>query len=225
MLRRQRCELDNVYVQPTGIDNTGAKPGDTLRVNVKVVEGTRSRVQAYEGVCIARRNRGLNSAFTVRKISHGEGVERIFLVHSPRIAKIEIKKAGMVRRAKLYYLRDRVGKAAKIKEKLPLVLQAEKNRNRRADTREQADAEREGARDVALLLDRVAIGDAVRGAACGEHHLDLGDRGGVAGIDLGRCLRRGDPGDAGTSLSPGTARVALCGRLQLRRAMIDKAVS
>lgn len=92
-------------------------PGDTLRVNVKVVEGTRERVQAYEGVCIARSNRGLNSSFTVRKISYGEGVERIFPLYSPRIDSIELVRRGDVRRAKLYYLRGLRGKAARIVEK------------------------------------------------------------------------------------------------------------
>lgn len=98
-------------------------PGDTVRVNVKVVEGegdsARERIQAYEGVCIARKNAGLNSAFTVRKISYGEGVERIFPLYSPRIDSIELVRRGDVRRAKLYYLRDRSGKSARIKEKLP----------------------------------------------------------------------------------------------------------
>lgn len=94
-------------------------PGDTVVVSVNVVEGTRSRVQAYEGVVIGRRNRGLNSAFTVRKISSGEGVERTFQLYSPLIAGIEVKRRGDVRRAKLYYLRDRAGKSARIKEKLP----------------------------------------------------------------------------------------------------------
>ena len=94
-------------------------PGDTVIVNVKVVEGDRSRVQAYEGVIIAKRNRGLNSAFTVRKVSSGEGVERTFQTYSPLIASIEIKRRGDVRRAKLYYLRDRSGKSARIREKLP----------------------------------------------------------------------------------------------------------
>jgi large subunit ribosomal protein L19 len=92
-------------------------PGDTLRVNVKVVEGSRERVQAFEGVCIARKNRGINSSFTVRKISYGEGVERIFPLHSPRIASIELVRRGDVRRAKLYYLRGRTGKRARIAEK------------------------------------------------------------------------------------------------------------
>ena len=93
-------------------------PGDTVIVNVNVVEGTRKRVQAYEGVVIARRNRGLNSGFTVRKISSGEGVERTFQLYSPSIASIEVKRRGDVRRAKLYFLRDRSGKSARIREKL-----------------------------------------------------------------------------------------------------------
>ena len=93
-------------------------PGDTVIVNVNVVEGTRKRVQAYEGVVIAKRNRGLNSSFIVRKISSGEGVERTFQLYSPLIAGIEVKRRGDVRRAKLYYLRDRSGKSARIKEKL-----------------------------------------------------------------------------------------------------------
>lgn len=93
-------------------------PGDTVVVNVNVVEGARRRVQAYEGVVIARRNRGLNSAFIVRKISSGEAVERTFQLYSPQIASIEVKRRGDVRRAKLYYLRGRSGKAARIKEKL-----------------------------------------------------------------------------------------------------------
>ena len=93
-------------------------PGDTVIVNVNVIEGTRKRVQAYEGVVIARRNRGLNSSFIVRKISNGEGVERTFQLYSPLIASIEVKRRGDVRRAKLYYLRQRSGKSARIKEKL-----------------------------------------------------------------------------------------------------------
>jgi large subunit ribosomal protein L19 len=93
-------------------------PGDTLIVSVNVVEGTRKRVQAYEGVVIAKRNRGLNSAFIVRKISSGEGVERTFQTYSPAIASIEVKRRGDVRRAKLYYLRERSGKSARIREKL-----------------------------------------------------------------------------------------------------------
>ncbi len=92
-------------------------PGDTVRVSVKVVEGSRQRVQAFEGVCIARRNRGINSAFTVRKISYGEGVERVFPLYSPQIAEIAVVRRGRVRRAKLYYLRGRTGKAARIAER------------------------------------------------------------------------------------------------------------
>jgi large subunit ribosomal protein L19 len=92
-------------------------PGDTLRVNVKVVEGDRSRVQAFEGVCIARSNAGLNSSFTVRKISYGEGVERVFPLYSPNVVKIDVVRRGDVRRAKLYYLRGRTGKRARIAEK------------------------------------------------------------------------------------------------------------
>lgn len=93
-------------------------PGDTVVVDVKVKEGNRERIQAYEGVVIAKRNRGLHSAFTVRKISYGEGVERVFQTHSPIVASIKVKRRGAVRRAKLYYLRERTGKAARIKEKL-----------------------------------------------------------------------------------------------------------
>lgn len=93
-------------------------PGDTVIVRVKVKEGDKERLQAYEGVCIAKRNRGLHSAFTVRKISSGEGVERVFQTHSPAIDSIEVKRRGAVRRAKLYYLRERSGKSARIKEKL-----------------------------------------------------------------------------------------------------------
>ncbi len=91
--------------------------GDLLKVNVKVVEGTRERIQAYEGICVARRNAGVNSAFTVRKISYGEGVERVFPLYSPRIESVVLVRKGEVRRAKLYYLRDRRGKSARIAER------------------------------------------------------------------------------------------------------------
>ncbi len=94
------------------------KPGDTVLVQVKVTEGDRERVQAYEGIVIAISNRGFNSSFTVRKISHGEGVERVFQTHSPSISDITVKRRGNVRRAKLYYLRDLAGKAARIEEKV-----------------------------------------------------------------------------------------------------------
>ncbi|UTP39505.1 50S ribosomal protein L19 [Phenylobacterium sp. LH3H17] len=93
------------------------QPGDTVRVNVKIKEGERERVQAYEGVCIARQGGGINESFTVRKISFGEGVERVFPIHSPNIDSIEVKRRGVVRRAKLYYLRDRRGKSARIAER------------------------------------------------------------------------------------------------------------
>jgi len=93
-------------------------PGDTVIVQVKVTEGERERLQAFEGIVIAKRNRGLNSSFTVRKVSHGEGVERVFQTYSPTVAAIEVKRRVDVRRAKLYYLRDRTGKAARIKEKI-----------------------------------------------------------------------------------------------------------
>jgi large subunit ribosomal protein L19 len=95
-------------------------PGDTVVVNVKVAEGERKRAQAYEGVVIARKNRGINSAFTVRKVSSGEGVERTFQTYSPLIASIEVKRKGHVRRAKLYYMRQRSGKSARIREKIVL---------------------------------------------------------------------------------------------------------
>jgi large subunit ribosomal protein L19 len=101
--------------------------GDTVRVNVKVVEGTRERIQAYEGVCIAKKNAGLNSAFTVRKISYGEGVERVFPVYSPRVESVERIRRGDVRRAKLYYLRNLRGKAARITEKTDYEVVAKKN--------------------------------------------------------------------------------------------------
>ncbi len=94
------------------------RPGDSVAVQVKVKEGNRERLQTFEGVVIAKRNRGLNSAFTVRKISHGEGVERVFQTYSPLIHEIQVKRRGDVRRAKLYYLRGRTGKAARIKEKV-----------------------------------------------------------------------------------------------------------
>ena len=94
------------------------QPGDTLKVMVKIVEGDKEREQAFEGVCIARKNSGVNSNFTVRKISYGEGVERVFPLYSPRLTKIEVVRQGQVRRAKLYYLRDRRGKSARIAERV-----------------------------------------------------------------------------------------------------------
>jgi large subunit ribosomal protein L19 len=110
--------IDEINAEQLTKDIPEFAPGDTIVVNVKVKEGNRERVQAFEGVCIAVRNRGLNSAFTVRKISHGTGVERVFQTHSPLIDSITVKRRGDVRRAKLYYLRGREGKSARIKEKL-----------------------------------------------------------------------------------------------------------
>ena len=109
--------LDSVDAASLRSDIPDFRPGDTLKVNVKVVEGTRSRIQAFQGVVIARQGGGVRETFTVRKVSFGVGVERTFPVHSPIIQKIEVVTKGDVRRAKLYYLRDRTGKAAKIKEK------------------------------------------------------------------------------------------------------------
>lgn len=109
--------IETLEAEQMGRDIPDFGPGDTVIVQVKVKEGERERLQAYEGVVIAKRNRGINSAFTVRKISYGEGVERVFQTYSPSISEIKVKRRGDVRRAKLYYLRDRVGKAARIKEK------------------------------------------------------------------------------------------------------------
>ena len=108
-------ELENEQLQ-SGLPEFS--PGDTIIVQVKVKEGNRERLQAFEGLVLAKRNRGLNSSFTVRKISHGEGVERVFQLHSPLIASIEVVRKGDVRRAKLYYMRDLRGKKARIKEKI-----------------------------------------------------------------------------------------------------------
>lgn len=122
-------QLESEEISRLGKTIPDFAPGDTVVVNVKVVEGERKRVQAYEGVVIAKRNRGLNSAFTVRKVSSGEGVERTFQTYSPLISSIEIKRRGAVRRAKLYYLRDRSGKSARIREKLPARASAKKGGN------------------------------------------------------------------------------------------------
>ena len=111
-------KLEQEEIKRLGKTVPDFSPGDTVIVNVNVVEGERKRAQAFEGVVIAKRNKGLNSSFIVRKISSGEGVERTFQTHSPAVASIEIKRRGAVRRAKLYYLRDRSGKSARIREKL-----------------------------------------------------------------------------------------------------------
>jgi large subunit ribosomal protein L19 len=116
------------------------EPGDTVRVMVRVVEGERERIQAFEGVCIARKNAGINSNFTLRKISYGEGVERIFPLYSPRISAIEVVRRGVVRRAKLYYLRGRTGKAARIAERARAAVRPESSRPRATGQPEMAPA-------------------------------------------------------------------------------------
>jgi len=113
----QKFEDSQLQARKAEYDAPEFAPGDTVRINVKVVEGTRERVQAFEGVCIAIKRAGINSSFTVRKISYGEGVERVFPLHSPRIDSIEVLRRGRVRRAKLYYLRGLRGKRARIAEK------------------------------------------------------------------------------------------------------------
>jgi large subunit ribosomal protein L19 len=119
------AQLEQEQIAKLGKTIPPFQPGDTVVVNVKVVEGERTRVQAYEGVCIARNGGGLNESFTVRKISYGEGVERVFPVYSPMIDSIKVTRKGAVRRAKLYYLRDRRGKSARIAERQDKVSNAE----------------------------------------------------------------------------------------------------
>jgi len=114
-------EIENEQVAKLGKTIPDFKPGDTVRVHNQVVEGETKRIQVYEGVCVARKNAGLNSSFTVRKISFGEGVERVFPLYSPNIEKIEVSRKGKVRRAKLYYLRNRSGRTARITEDLTAV--------------------------------------------------------------------------------------------------------
>jgi large subunit ribosomal protein L19 len=131
-------------------------PGDTVRVNVKILEGERERIQAFEGVCIARRNRGINSAFTVRKISYGEGVERVFPLYSPRIASVQLIRRGDVRRAKLYYLRGRRGKAARIAEKTTGAAGKATQAERQAAAAAKAEAREAAARAKAEARDAAA---------------------------------------------------------------------
>ena len=114
----EKIEKEQLEKLSSGIEMPDFNPGDTIKVDVKVVEGTRERIQAFEGVCIARGGKGINESFTVRKISYGEGVERVFPLFSPKISAITLVRKGKVRRAKLYYLRDRRGKAARIVEKI-----------------------------------------------------------------------------------------------------------
>ena len=110
--------IDTLNAEQIKTDLPDFSPGDTLKVNVLIREGDRQRIQAFEGVVIAKKNRGISSSFTVRKMSSGEGVERVFQTHSPLVREIEVKRRGNVRRAKLYYLRERTGRSARIKEKL-----------------------------------------------------------------------------------------------------------
>ena len=110
--------IDKLEKEQIRTDIPEFNPGDTVRVEVKVVEGDKSRLQAFEGNVIAKRNRGLNSSFTVRRLSYGVGIERVFPLHSPNVVDVKVIRYGKVRRAKLYYLRDRVGKAAKVKESI-----------------------------------------------------------------------------------------------------------
>jgi len=114
----EKIEKEQLEKLSSGKEMPDFNPGDTIKVDVKVVEGTRERIQAFEGVCIARGGKGINESFTVRKISYGEGVERVFPLFSPKISAITLVRKGKVRRAKLYYLRDRRGKAARIVEKI-----------------------------------------------------------------------------------------------------------
>ena len=114
----EKIEKEQLEKLSSGKNTPDFNPGDTIKVDVKVVEGTRERIQAFEGVCIARGGKGINESFTVRKISYGEGVERVFPLFSPKISSITLVRKGKVRRAKLYYLRDRRGKAARIVEKI-----------------------------------------------------------------------------------------------------------
>ena len=120
----QEIEAEQIAKLSTGKQMDDFKPGDVVRVNVKIIEGNNERIQAFEGLVIARKNAGVNSAFTVRKLSHGEGVERIFPLHSARIESIVRVRQGEVRRAKLYYLRGRTGKSARIREKVDMVAMA-----------------------------------------------------------------------------------------------------
>ncbi len=142
-------------------------PGDTVRVNVKVTEGTRTRVQAYEGVCIARSGGGLNESFTVRKISYGEGVERVFPIHSPMIDSIDVVRRGKVRRAKLYYLRDRRGKSARISEATNVRTRKLNDADRKAvaDAKAAVEAEKKAAREAAAAEKAAAEAAAAEAAA------------------------------------------------------------
>ncbi len=135
----QALEAENIaeLAENKRIDKFAA--GDTVRVNVRIIEGSNERIQAFEGVCIARRNRGIQSSFTVRKISHGEGVERVFPLYSPRVDSVETIRRGVVRRAKLYYLRGLTGKAARIREKIDFTKASKSKSAKKAAAKKEAE--------------------------------------------------------------------------------------
>ncbi len=133
----EKIEKEQLEKLSSGKQMPDFNPGDTIKVDVKVVEGTRERIQAFEGVCIARGGKGINESFTVRKISYGEGVERVFPLFSPKISSITLIRKGKVRRAKLYYLRDRRGKAARIVEKIEVKKTINKKNNLSPSTKEK----------------------------------------------------------------------------------------
>ena len=133
----EKIEKEQLEKLSSGKQIPDFNPGDTIKVDVKVVEGTRERIQAFEGVCIARGGKGINESFTVRKISYGEGVERVFPLFSPKISSITLVRKGKVRRAKLYYLRDRRGKAARIVEKIEVKRKINEKNNVSPETKEK----------------------------------------------------------------------------------------
>ena len=133
----EKIEKEQLEKLSSGKQMPDFNPGDTIKVDVKVVEGTRERIQAFEGVCIARGGKGINESFTVRKISYGEGVERVFPLFSPKISSITLVRKGKVRRAKLYYLRDRRGKAARIVEKVEVKKKINEKNNVSSATKEK----------------------------------------------------------------------------------------
>tara|TARA_B110000259_G_C13810160_1_gene320349 strand:- start:52 stop:546 length:495 start_codon:yes stop_codon:yes gene_type:complete len=130
-------------------------PGDTIKVNVRIIEGKKQRIQAYEGVCIAKKNRGINSAFTVRKISFGEGVERVFQLYSPNVDSVELIRSGKVRRAKLYYLRDRKGKSARIAEKIKKKIGVNVSNKKSQPEEKVVDTVKEEAQKIEAKVDKI----------------------------------------------------------------------
>ena len=168
----QQLEKEQVEKLSAGKDIPDFQPGDTVLVNVKVVEGDKSRVQAYEGVCIGRSGGGLNENFTVRKISYGEGVERVFPVYSPMVEGVEIVRRGKVRRAKLYYLRDRRGKSARISENTGVRARKLNDAERQALDAERARIEAEKVAAAEKLAAEKAAEDAARAKAEAESGAD-----------------------------------------------------